>query len=169
MRNEKGLLPLSLKSGDKIVLVNIQKANQNTMSFVCGLDELEVELSRRGFVTKVLINPGHNDIKALIDDYDCILINCKLSCQDYPGGSLRTGWDHIRAFWRGYIFKHPKVIFTSFGDPYKLYEFPYLHTYINAFSYSESTQRGFVKVLLGEVEETAKSPVALDSFFDRDV
>ena len=169
VRNAQGLVPVKLKEGAKILLVNIQRSEQKAHSYIRSLDELEKELNRRGFETKVLINPRHTAIKEVMDDYDCILVNCKMSSQDYPGGSLRAGWEHFMALWRGYILKHPKMIFTSFGDPYKLYEFPFLHTYINAFSYAESTQRGFVKVLLGEVEATGKSPVALPGFFERDV
>ena len=169
VRNTRELVPLKIKQGGKILLVNIQRSEQKQQSYIRCLDELERELNARGYETKSLVNPRHTAIKEIMDDYDCILVNCKMSSQDYPGGSLRAGWEHFMALWRGYILKHPKMIFTSFGDPYKLYEFPFLHTYINAFSYAESTQRGFVKVLLGEVEATAKSPVALPGFFDREV
>ena len=70
--------------------------------------------------------------------------------------------------WRAYALNHKKVVFTSFGDPYKLYEFPYLKTYINTFSNSMETMKGFVKVLLGEENMTAKNPVRLEGFFERE-
>ena len=169
IRNAKNILPLSLAEGARILLVNLQKQEQIQSTYVRGLDELERELKRRGFQTTVMVNPPHIAIREVMDSYDCILVNCKMSSQDYPGGSLRAGWDQFPAFWRGYVLKHPKVIFTSFGDPYKLYEFPFLHTYINAFSFSESSQRGLVKVLLGETEPAAKNPVSLPGFFEREV
>ena len=169
IRNAKNILPLSLAKGARILLVNLQKQEQIQSTYVRGLDELERELKRRGFQTTVMVNPPHTAIREVMDSYDCILVNCKMSSQDYPGGSLRAGWDQFPAFWRGYVLKHPKVIFTSFGDPYKLYEFPFLHTYINAFSFSESSQRGLVKVLLGETEPAAKNPVSLPGFFEREV
>lgn len=68
--------------------------------------------------------------------------------------------------WRGYILKHPHVIFTSFGNPYKLYDYPYMKTYINTFSYTKSSMRAFVRVLLGEIEMTAKNPISLKGFFE---
>ena len=81
---------------------------------------------------------------------------------------MRCGWGQIAPFWRGYLLKHPRVIFTSFGDPYKLYDYPFLKTYINTFSYTESSMRAFVRVLLGEVEMTAKNPITLKGFFNRE-
>ena len=89
--------------------------------------------------------------------------------RDSAGGSLRFGWDEVFAFWRGYIFKHPKVIFTSFADPYKLYELPFLKTYVNTFSATEESQKAFVRVLLGEIEARGKNPVELKGYFEREV
>ena len=64
--------------------------------------------------------------------------------------------------------KHHHMIFTSFGDPYKLYDFPFLKTYINTFSYQESSMRAFVEVLLGEKPMIAKNPVKLNGVFERE-
>ena len=169
VRNLENLVPLTLKKGARILFVNLQKKAEDGFTYVRGLETLEQELVKRGFAVTVKYNPGHYELKEIKDSYDCILINCKISSQDYPGGSLRMGWDQMMAFWRGYVLEHPCVIFTAFGDPYKIYEVPFVKTYINAFSYSESTQKGFVKVLLGEIPETAKSPVGLEGFFDREV
>ena len=65
-------------------------------------------------------------------------------------------------FWRGAVLKHKQIVFTSFGDPYKLHDFPYLKAYVNAFSYSEATQRAFVKALLGEIPFQGESPVVIN-------
>ena len=81
---------------------------------------------------------------------------------------MRAGWGQIGPFWRGYLLKHPRVIFTAFGDPYKLYDYPFLKTYINTFSYTESSMRAFVRVLLGEVNMTARNPVSLPGCFERE-
>ena len=61
------------------------------------------------------------------------------------------------------------MIFTSFGDPYKLYDLPFLKNYINAYSSSDDIQRAFVKVLLGEIPAVGKNPVSLKGFFERTV
>ena len=99
----------------------------------------------------------------------CVLVNCGLSTIDSSGASLRVDWNSIMTFWRGYIFKNPNVIFTSFADPYKLYELPFLRTYINAFSFTEESQKAFVRVITGEIEAKGKNPVELKGYFDREV
>jgi len=164
VRNKEKLLPLHLKEQAKILLINIAGANRSS-----ELPVLEEELTKRGYIVKTLHNPKHYTVQEEIPQYDCVLVNCKMTSYNYPGGSLRVGWDQVWPFWRGYIFTHPCVIFTSFGDPYKIYDYPYLRTYINAFSEAEGVQRGFVRVLLGEVEATGKSPVELSGFFEREV
>lgn len=73
------------------------------------------------------------------------------------------------ALWRGYLMRHPKLIITSFGDPYKLYDYPFARTYINMYSPTEDSQRAFVRALLGEIEAVGKSPVAFEGFFERGV
>ncbi len=168
IRNFDGLIPLSLRKGARILLVNLQK-NSGDKEYIRSLDTVKSELEKRGYETEVLINPGHYKIKTIKDDFDCILINCRISSNNFTGGSLRLGWEQIYAFWRGYILEHPCVIFTSFGDPYKIYEVPFMKTCINTFCCSESSQRAFVRVLLGEIKPTAKSPVSLKGYFEREV
>jgi hypothetical protein len=72
-------------------------------------------------------------------------------------------------FWDLAVVKHPRVVVTSLGDPYKLGERPYLKTYVNAFSPTPDSVRAAVKVWLGELEPRGKSPVALQGVFDREV
>ena len=133
------------------------------------MDVLEEELRCRGFEVVCYTNATREDFQDDLYNSQAVLINCKLSSQDYAGGSLRIGWDHILPFWRGEVLKHPKMVFTSFGDPYKIYDFPYLKTYVNAFSSSTATQRAFVKALLGEIPFQGKSPVSLKSFFKSNI
>lgn len=162
VRNSQNILPLKLNSSAKILICNLHGEKGYS------LETIENELKSRGFEVTTLTNPGHRVVEQELEkNYDCILINCRISCRDYCGGSLRVDWEHIALFWRGKIFRHPKVVFTSFGDPYKLYEFPFLKTYINTFSNIEATQRAFVKVLLGELPALGKSPVELAGFFER--
>lgn len=154
-------LPLKLNKGDKILLVNLKRDAQKARgAYDRELDTIEQELQKRGFETVTFINPGRPDIKAH-SDAAVILINCKISSWDYIGGTLRIGWEQLAPFWRGEVLKHPHVIFTSFGDPYKLHDFPYLKNYINAFSYSDATQKAFVRAILGEIPFSGKSPVNL--------
>ena len=167
VRNTEHIIPLNIKKGGKILICNLLTEFNRVTAY--SLDTITQELENRGYEVLVLTNPGHRTVEEkLKENPDCVLVNCRISCRDYYGGSLRVDWEHIAAFWRGNILKHPKLVFTSFGDPYKLYEFPYLKTYINTFSNVPETQKAFVRVLLGEVKATGKSPVSLKGFFKRE-
>ncbi|MBQ7400388.1 MAG: glycoside hydrolase family 3 protein [Clostridia bacterium] len=171
VRNAKGILPVKLEKGDKVLVVNIQKLeNERTkLPMIRYLDEFENQLRERGLEVEVLTNPGHIEVKEKMQGAKTVFVNCKVGVHDYLGGSLRVAWANIMTFWRGFLLEHPCVVFTSFGDPYKLYEFPYLYTYVNAFSSSEASQRGAVRVLLGEKPMVAKNPVNFKGFFEREV
>jgi len=168
IRNADGIFPLNLKPNAKILMCNLQAEEETVNSYL--LTTLRDELIARGFFVEMLQNPGHRLIESeLAKEYDAILINCRMSCKDYCGGSLRVDWKQIALFWRGQILKHPRVIFTSFGDPYKLYEYPFVRTYINTFSNTPATQRAFVRTLVGEIPAVGKSPMELKGFFERTV
>jgi len=174
IRNTQDLLPLNPKPGAKFLIISMQadKKDVHKYSFIKDLDAIVEELEIRGYTVDVIpaIGIDHHELDRIKHNYDCILINCRVTpIGDYLGGTMRIGWNNIMPFWRGVVVDHPCVIFTSFGDPYKLYEFPFLRTYVNTFSMSEDSQRAFVKVLLGEKPCVAKNPVALPGFFEREV
>ena len=167
VRNYGDAIPLKLKKGAKILILNLKRSCDPETSFYCDdLDTVEEELKNRGYVVEAHSNAIRADFTDHLDEFDAVLINCKLSSQDYPGGSLRIGFQHISPFWRGAVLRHPKVIFTSFGDPYKIHDFPYLKTYINAYSCSAATQKAFVKAIFGEIPFEGKSPVSFPPYFE---
>ncbi len=166
IRNFDDALPLSLQPNDKILILNLKRSREPEEKFQCAdLNVLEEELKNRGYRTVSYTNPSRKEFTEDLADSAVVLVNIKLSCQDYDGGSLRIGWEHIRPFWRGWVLRHPKVIVTSFGDPYKIHDFPYLKTYVNTYSYAPSTQRAFVKALLGEIPFMGESPVSFREYF----
>ncbi len=169
IRNTQNLIPLSPEKGAKFLLVNLQKVGKTDLAFMKDIKVLSEELEKRGYVADTLSDNDHYLLGRIKDDYDCILINCRMEPINYLGGTLRINWDNIMPFWRGVAVDHPCVIFTSFGDPYKLYELPFLRTYVNAYSAAAETMSAFVKVLLGEKPAVGKSPVELKGFFERGV
>lgn len=170
VRNKKNILPVNLKKGDHVLICNLLY-NESENSFCLSMEYVAKELNNRGIETTVLTNPWHKDIKKVLEEKEtaCILINSRLYEDDSTGSSMRFTWKNAGVFWRGYVLRHPKVVFTSFGDPYKLYEVPFLDTYVNAFSAEKESQKAFVKVLLGEIEAKGKNPVGLKGFFEREV
>ena len=170
VRNYDNILPLNVKPGDLILLVNLyQSKDYEPTPYTVKLDTIREELEKRGFRVKECVNPSRKEIRDDMKEAAAVLVNCKISCQDYCGGTLRADWGHVSAFWRGEILRHPKFVFTSFGDPYKLYEYPYLKTYVNAYSNSISTQKAFVRAILGEIPFAGKNPVSLKDFFEIEV
>ena len=167
VRDVDNILPLNLKSGDTVLLCSMFYKKNYADKF----QYIEKELNERGIKTIHLKNTWHRQIQEVFEKENptCVLVNCGLSTIDSSGASLRVDWNSIMTFWRGYIFKNPNVIFTSFADPYKLYELPFLRTYINAFSFTEESQKAFVRVITGEIEAKGKNPVELKGYFDREV
>ncbi|MBQ7039453.1 MAG: hypothetical protein IJN39_02690 [Clostridia bacterium] len=167
IRNTQGLIPLNLEKGSKFLLVNLNKPGGPP--FMKDISVLTEELEKRGYKADTLSDNDHYLLNSIKDKYDCILINCRMEPSNYLGGTMRINWDNIMPFWRGVAVDHPRVIFTSFGDPYKLYELPFLRTYVNAYGAAKESLKAFIKVLLGEKEAVGKSPVELKGFFKREV
>ena len=103
----------------------------------------------------------------MMNDYDYVLLSVCFTTYNNNGGTMRIGWEQAMTMWRAYILQHPRMIVASFGDPYKLYDYPYVKTYVNCYSDAPATQRAFAKLLLGEIDAVGKSPVAFKEFFER--
>lgn len=168
VRNDARILPVKGKKNDKALILTMIEPYFNKESTGEELSEFVNEIKNRGYQTEVMTNAKHKTIKDKINDYDLVIVCCKMSSLDYHGATLRVGWNNIMAFWRGYAFKNENFVFVSFGDPYKLYDFPYLKTYINAFGYSKASQRAVAKLIFGEIECTAKNPVNFGEYFLRE-
>ncbi len=169
VRDYKNVLPLKLEEGAKILMINVLEPFFHGKPTGNEFKALREELESMGYQVDELINVQHDEIQPIMNDYDAILVNCKMSSKDYHGGSLRMGWNQIMTFWRGYVLQHPNFVFTSFGDPYKLYDMPYLKEYINAFSFTDESQRAVAKVIMGKIKAMGKNPVELTGCFEREV
>ncbi len=167
VRNVDNVLPLDLNEGDTVLIctMHCKPAYIDCFRFT------EEALNSRGIKTVRINNASYKEVHDAMEEHNfaAILINCGYNPMDCSGASLRVGWSSIMCFWRGHIFRNPKVVFTSFGDPYKLYELPFLRTYINTFSSTQESQEAFVRVILGEIEAKGKNPVALEGYFEREV
>ena len=162
-------IPVKLKKGSKVLLLNIIEPFFNKPPKGDELNGLKKEFERNGMIVTSMDNADYREVNKIKDDYDLIMMNSILSSRNYHGGSMRAGWNSILVMWDGYVLDHPNVIFTSFGDPYKIHEFPYVKTYINAFSHYEESQVAVAKVVLGQIPALGKNPVQFDGYFDREV
>ena len=167
VRNLNGTIPFKGFKSKKILMFHMIGRYDHEPPTGKELEPFKKAFTDRGFEVTEYYRGNYGDVKReIVKDYDLVLINCKMSSRDYHGGALRVGWDEIMIFWHAAVLQHKNVIFTSFGDPYKIYEFPYLREYINAFSLTCETQEAVAKVILGEIEPTAKNPVNFPPFFD---
>lgn len=172
VRNEGALLPVKLKPGAKILTISCQ-FEEYLRGFVQELDVIDEELRKRGFEVDHIKNlPGKKlfgsgrEIYEIMHNYDAIFVNVHVLPRY---GSLFFTDKISRLFWDSFWTEHPCVIFTSLGDPYKIYEMPYVPNMVNTYGSSPSSQRAVVKVWLGELPALGKSPVSLDGFFDCEV
>ena len=166
--DKAGIIPTKLPKGSKILLVNAMEDFFHKAPAGNEFEPLKQVLTDAGHQVTELYVPSYAKIKEERDKYDLILVNLRFSSRDTHGSSLRIAWDNIDAFWHTYIFQHPKVVLTSFGDPYKIREFPYVKTYINAFSATEDSQRAVAKVILGQIPAQGKNPVNFPPYFNRE-
>ena len=114
-----------------------------------------------------MTNPNHYQINEYIDNVDAVFVNAIIDTTNCSGSSLRLHWAAMMAFWRGYIFKNKNVIFTSFGDPYRLLELPFLKTYINAYIVSEAAAKAVVDACLGDIPFLGKNPINIPNVCER--
>ena len=98
--------------------------------------------------------------------YDAVFINLHIVPRY---GSLRMFGKLGGIFWNSFWLDHDCVVFTSFGDPYKIFEMPSVPNMVNVFSNTPSSQKAAVQFWLGEIEAEGKSPIKLDGFFDIEV
>ena len=165
VRDAKKTLPLQPKAGAKLLTISITyDATPPKYQDVLIIDE---ELRTRGFEVDHLVNPSHNEILSNAADYEVIFVNFNVTPHAVKG-TIRV-CDPIFSFWRSFWLQHPRVVFTSFGNPYTLYEMPSVPNMINAYSNTPSSQRAAVKAWLGEIAPNAQNPVSLPGYFARNV
>ncbi len=167
IRDYKKMLPITPTKGSKILLVNMHEPYVGIKGD--EYDAMKKTFEDRGYTVDTLDNPPHTKIHEVIGDYALVMLNLKYSSRDYHGATLRIGWGSIMTMWRAYILKNPNVVAVSFGDPYKLFDMPYLKEYINAYYPTKESQIAVAKAVLGEIPFRGKSPVEFKGFFTREV
>lgn len=158
VRDADGILPFKLQRGARVLVITLAPGPKfGPDSFPYLADELEA----RGFEVLRVTNPSHYHVNDLIDTVDAVFVNLRIDVYNCPGGTLRLHWSSMMTFWRGYLFKNKNLVFTSFGDPYKLLELPFLKTYLNAYTASAPVAKAVVDACLGEIPFCGKNPIEL--------
>ncbi len=160
-------IPLSVDKSKKILLVNISYTDASVLKRdrTKDFEVIKAELEARGFEVDV-VHDFHRyqwewRLNSELAQYDKFIVCFENSFFD-PVGSLFLKGREAFALWMVRILPKNKVISVSFSNPY--YNTFYLGTnplLINAYSRDAFMQKAVVKVLMGEVKATAKSPVDL--------
>ncbi len=161
VRNEKRLLPLSIEAESQVAVVNIGYESAKP-----GHDQgvFENLLRDMGFEVEAWWNPGPSDINNL-SAKAAIFLNIFVTGQSKPLGTTRLSGKTMSWCFRSFLAEEIPVIITSFGCPYKIKEFPSAHTFINAFSSGEESQRAVLELVFGKAQGQGRHPVSLKGFF----
>jgi len=164
IRNFDNVLPLDISNCNRALVITLCPGEQNIDNDPLGL--FSEELEKRGINVVRLTNPHYSKVRDIIDAVDAVFVISNIGI-NLSGSSLRLGWSHFMSFWRSVIFRNKNLVFISFADPYKLYELPFLKTYVNAYSDSITSIKSAVSACFGEIEFEGNNPVQLGGFFVR--
>lgn len=161
VENSDSLLPIKAENGKRIALIEIGE-QMTVEKFAVTKRELE----SRGFSVDILENPHFYAWGYRIDslnNYDKILV-CFENRYFHPLGTCLLKNKESFGVWTANMLDPKKKIAISYANPYSLeiYE-GIVPTKINAYSIDTFTQKAVVKVLTGELEATATSPVKLNN------
>jgi beta-N-acetylhexosaminidase len=154
-----GQHPLGPGAGAKILTVTVMPVN--TMIPHADLTVFDEELRRRGFHVEHLLNPRSDELRAQAQAHDAVFINVYVA----PMMNLGTVRVTVGSFghwgWRSLFTEHPRVLYTSFGNPYLAYELPHVPNLVVTYGGGETAQRAAVKVWLGEIAPQGTLPIQL--------
>ncbi len=159
VENSENLLPIKAEDGKKVLLIEIGEEMKEEMFTVT-----KRELESRGFEVTILNNPYFYSWGWQIDSlykFDKVLV-CFENHYFSPVGSSLLKKKESMGVWTANMLDPRKRIAISYANPYttEIYE-EIVPTKINAYSIDTFSQKAVVKVLTGELQATAKSPVKL--------
>ena len=129
--------------------------------FLCSrLDSIDDELRRQGFAVDHLDNPEGSELRKIAHEYARVFINISILPHSRMG-TVRVTQSIHSTFWGSFWVDATNTVFTSFGSPYLLHEFPHLPNLILAYGNCEASQRAAVRVWLGKLNPEGKCPVLL--------
>ncbi len=156
LRSVPGRRPVSPDRDKKLLTVSMIRSDSIIQP--ADLEVVDEELRRRGFAVDHLRNPGHRELFEALETYDRIFIN--MSTLSHAGLVLRLTGKPALGFWRAFFRQKPeKVVFTSFGSPYMLYELPAIDNLLCVWGNQSVCQRAAVKIWCGEAEPQGRLPV----------
>jgi beta-N-acetylhexosaminidase len=153
--------PLRLAPGARVLAVTLRDGTFADRPDLSGdLETVAEELERRGFTVTRLVNPSHRDLFKQAREHQAVFVNINLLPHQRIG-NIRLCGEAVMPLWRSFWTDHPCVIFTSFGNPWLLYQLPHLPNLWLAWGHPEASQRAAVRAWLGEIPLQGTLPVRM--------
>ena len=150
-----GRPPVSLEPGSKVLTITIKYDIPSVNP--ADLHVVDDELRQRRLDVDHMLNPSNSKITELASKYDAVFINMHVS-PDMRLGTLRLPGGIPVPQWMSLHREHHQVVYTTFGNPYVLFEIPQVNNLVATFGTSEGSQRAAVRVWLGESEANGIPP-----------
>jgi len=151
--------PVSLSSEARVLTVTIGVINEGFGG--TDLDIFDEELINRGYRVTHIHNPDNDTLRSSANEHDVVFINIVTLPYATPG-TIRTVVGHFHNWaWRSIFTEHPRVFYTTFGNPYTLYEMPHIPNLMATFGTTAEQQRAALRVWLGEISPQGSLPVQL--------
>ena len=153
--------PLRPVPGARVLSVTLRDGTITDRPDLMGdLEVVAEELSQRGFVVTRLLNPGHRELMKQASEHEVVFVNFNMLPHQRIG-TVRLCGEVVMNLWRSFWIDHPCVVFTSFGNPWILYELPHLPNLWLAWGHPEASQRAAVRAWLGEIPAQGRLPVRM--------
>lgn len=164
IRDEHGRIPLRLHPGDRILTVTVN-LTEGLRGKNFDMTEIDQALRERGYEVDHVYNLAGGKIAEVAGQYAAILVNLAIRPRY---GTNKLFPPAANVFWGAFWMDHPQVVFCNLGDPFKLYELPFLPNYVCTWNDSADSQRALVECLLGERAFQGGRPVRLEGFWEMD-
>jgi beta-N-acetylhexosaminidase len=166
VRDIDNRIPVSLNKGEEVLCVTVEyERNDGKFIFIEQIVEL---LNKRGYKVEHIKNPRKGELASVASAYKAVFVNINVGAHA-RAGIIRLKKEQLGVFEDIAQLRNSNIIITSFGDPYKIYEIPYVRTMVNAYSPTPKAMESAVKVWFGELPAQGKCPVSLSGFLNREV
>lgn len=165
VRDTGNVVPLKLAKGSRVAVVLV--TNQTPERF--SLKVFEDTLREGGVDVTSIRDPQTDEVhdRLAAEGFDVVVTALYFPVQ-YGWNTVRMHGPFSRCVMSGFPIAHPdsKAVYISFGNPYHLYELPFMDPYLATYGGSPAAQRAAATALLGRTPITGRIPCALDGFFD---
>ena len=171
VKNENGLLPLSLDDDKKIFILGItngEDRNGSGMTLLKTLRQMSPKPQNIDFALIGELTPAADVAKIVEKMQKSDIVIAALYGRVRSGAQNSVGLPQNGArVLRDLLASDKPTINISFGNPYLLKNFPEMRSYIVAYGDMVSLQRATIRALTGEIDFSGKLPITITPDYPR--